>query len=251
MENSTKKYRVDELLVIQGLCETRSQAKQLILEGKVLYEGNPLNKPGKTLPVDAQLKLLEPLKFVSRSGLKLEAFLEKFAIEVTHKHALDIGASTGGFTDCLLQRGVQSVTCIDVGHSQLHEKIKSNPQVTNIEKTNARDLNPAILPYADFDIAVIDVSFISLTKIIPTIWPLVKKGGHLIALIKPQFEATKEEISKGKGLIKDPKIQQRVVNKILAFIKEECSNHTIIGLADSPILGGDGNKEFLIGITKN
>lgn len=251
MENSTKKYRIDELLVINNLCTSRSQAKQLILEGKILLDGTPITKPSKTLPQDAKLTLTTPPRFVARSGEKLAAFLEKFNISVNNLNALDIGASTGGFTDCLIQKEVHSVTCVDVGHGQLHEKILTNTKVTNLEKTNARDLSPSQLPHSEYDIIVVDVSFISLTKILPTLWPLLKKSGYLIALIKPQFEATKEEISKSKGILKDPNIHTRILSEIQAFIESEFPNNSPIGTIESPILGGDGNKEFLIGLTKN
>jgi len=243
--------RTDELLVQQGLCETRSQAKQLILAGKVTLDSFPITKPSKMLPSNASLTLSSPLPYVSRAGEKLQAFLDHFTIDPSNKHILDVGASTGGFTDCLLQKNASSATCIDVGHNQLHSKLRGYPRVTNLEKINARNLPPSILPQSPYDIIVIDLSFISLTKVITHLWSFLKIDGILIALIKPQFEATKQEIDRACGIIKDPTIHQRVLHEILQFCLTHLPNVSLIGHIPSPIKGTDGNQEFLLGLIKS
>lgn len=248
--SSTTKIRIDELLFQQGLCESRSQARSLILAGKVSINNQPITKPGKTIPPSSPLSLSSPPPYVSRAGQKLEAFLNHFNIDPSHKHILDIGASTGGFTDCLLQKNALSATCIDVGHNQLHPKLLNDPRVTNLEKTNARTLPPHLLPRPSYNLIVIDLSFISLTKVLPHIWTFLEPNGTLIALIKPQFEATKEEIDRVCGIIKDPQLHHRIINQLLQFCLTELPNSTLIGHIPSPLKGTDGNQEFLIGLTK-
>jgi 23S rRNA (cytidine1920-2'-O)/16S rRNA (cytidine1409-2'-O)-methyltransferase len=246
------RHRADELLVARGLVASRTLAQALILAGQVRTgPDSVIAKPSQLLPQDSFLQIDQPPRFVGRGGEKLDAFLEKFAVETSGAHALDIGASTGGFTDCLLQRGAADVTCVDVGHGQLHAKLRNDKRVTNREKINARELQKISLPRENYDLVVIDVSFISLTKILPAAWARVRDGGKLIALVKPQFEATKAEASKGKGIIRDAAIQQRVLENIKTYAAMELSGATLFGEMESPITGGDGNKEFLAGWKKN
>lgn len=245
---TTKKIRLDELLVEQGLAESRSQAKALILAGKVLLGTERLDKPGRTLPSDSSLIVEQPPRFVSRGGEKLEGFLEQFEVSMEGLHILDVGASTGGFTDCCLQRGAVSATCVDVGRAQMHNKLIQDSRVTNIEKTNARHLKPGDLPRDSYPRIVMDLSFISLTKVLPVVWPFLEPGGCLIALVKPQFEARKEEVDAGRGIIRDEAIHQRVLGEIRDFALSGLPCAELIGTMDSPIKGTDGNREFLIGL---
>ncbi len=164
---------------------------------------------------------------------------------------LDVGASTGGFTDCALQAGAASVTCLDVGRAQLHGKLLADPRVTNLEQVNARHLDPAILPRSAYDAVVMDLSFISLRHILPRVWPVLRAGGTLVALVKPQFEAGKAEVDKGQGVIRDPAVQERVLAEIRAFALAELPGAALVGVMDSPITGTDGNREFLLGLTKD
>lgn len=245
-----QKQRLDELLVARGLAESRSQAKSLIMLGRVLHGTERLDKPGKEFPIDLELRIEQPPRFVSRGGEKLVGFLEKFSLNLTGAHVLDVGASTGGFTDCVLQAGAASVVCVDVGRAQLHAKLRSDPRVTNLEKINARRLQSADLPRSDFDFAVMDLSFISLKSVLPAVWPLVKRGGLLIALVKPQFEAGKAEVDKGRGVIRDSAVQDAVLADITRFALAELHGSHLLGSIDSPITGTDGNREFLLGLKK-
>lgn len=247
---SPKKIRLDELLVANGLADTRSRAKALILAGKVLLGTERLDKPGRSLPADAPIRVESPPRFVSRGGEKLEGFLDQFEIDVTGLRHLDVGASTGGFTDCCLQRGTISATCIDVGRAQMHNRLIQDPRVTNIEKTNARHLQPGDLPHDDYPLIVMDLSFISLTKVLPAVWQFMAPGGRLIALIKPQFEAEKKEVDAGKGIIRDEAIQERILESIKTFALNELPGAELIGTMDSPIKGTDGNREFLMGLVR-
>lgn len=250
--NSTpQKLRLDELLVEKGLAETRSQAKALILAGKVYLGTERVDKPGHQFPVNSSLYMETPPRFVSRGGEKLEGFLNHFKIDIVGQRHLDIGASTGGFTDCCLQRGSMSATCVDVGRAQLHNKLISDDRVINIEKTNARHLKPGDLPFDDYPLIVIDVSFISLTKILPSVWQFLAPGGHLIALVKPQFEAEKHEVDAGRGIIRDETVQQRVLKTIQDFALSQLLEASLIGTMDSPIKGTDGNREFLVGLLRS
>jgi len=239
---------LDELLVAQGLAESRSQAKALILAGKVLLGTERVDKPGRTLPADSEVRVEQPPRFVSRGGDKLVGFLDHFALSVEGHHLLDVGASTGGFTDCCLQRGALSATCLDVGRAQLHNKLIQDPRVTNLEKTNARHLQPGDLPRAAYSRIVMDLSFISLTKVLPAVWPFLQPGGCLVALVKPQFEAQKKEVDAGRGIIRDPAVQERVLTEIRDFALASLPGAELIGSIDSPIRGTDGNREFLIGL---
>ncbi len=245
-----RKIRLDELLVQNGQAETRSQAKAIILSGKVRVGTEILDKPGKTLPEDSPIEIQQPPRFVGRGGEKLERALAAFSIDCRERHLLDIGASTGGFTDCALQAGAASATCVDVGHSQLHSKLRNDPRVTNLEKTNARHLQPGDLPRETYDLVVIDVSFISLRLILPAVWPFLTPGGHLIALVKPQFEADKKEVDRGAGVIRDETIQQRVLAEIETFARESLPGARHLGSIDSPIKGAEGNREFLLALQK-
>ncbi len=248
---STKKIRLDELLVINGLADTRSRAKALILAGKVMLGTDRLDKPGRTLPADSPIEVESPPRFVSRGGEKLDGFLEQFNIDVAGLRFLDVGASTGGFTDCCLQRGALTATCVDVGRAQMHNRLIQDERVTNIEKTNARHLQPGDLPFEDYPLIVMDLSFISLTKVLPAVWQFMAPGGRLIALVKPQFEAEKHEVDAGRGIIRDEAIHERVLQSIQAFALAELPGATLIGTMDSPIKGTDGNREFLMGLVRD
>lgn len=247
---SASKQRLDELLVARGLAETRSQAKALIMSGRVLHGTDRLDKPGKEFAGDIELTVEQPPRFVSRGGEKLLGFIERFSIDLTGAHVLDVGASTGGFTDCSLQAGAADVVCVDVGRAQLHARLRADSRVTNLEKVNARHLKAGDLPRAEFDALVMDLSFISLKSVLPAVWPFVRAGGVLIALVKPQFEAGKAEVDKGRGIIRDVAVQQRVLDDITAFALADLGGATLVGSMDSPITGTDGNREFLIGLRK-
>ncbi|MGE0130597.1 MAG: TlyA family RNA methyltransferase [Blastocatellales bacterium] len=241
MKSKIGKERLDKLLVTRGLADTRAKAQSLILAGQVFSNQQRLDKAGHLVPVDIELTIKEPLPFVSRGGLKLAAAIERFEIEVANKVCLDIGASTGGFTDCLLQRGAARVVAVDVGHGQLDWKLRQDNRVEARENVNARYLSPDDFTQR-FDIVVADVSFISLTKILPVVAPLVRKPAFVIVLIKPQFEVGREEVGKG-GIVRDETAQQRVVEEIVSFAAK--SGMRLVGVIDSPILGADGNREFL------
>ena len=247
---NVKKIRLDELLVAQGLADTRSRAKALILAGKVKLGTDRLDKPGRSLPTDAPIEVESPPRFVSRGGEKLEGFLDQFKIDVTGLRHLDVGASTGGFTDCCLQRGTISATCVDVGRAQMHNQLIQDQRVTNIEKTNARYLKIGDLPFDNYPLIVMDLSFISLTKVLPAVWQFLAPEGRLIALVKPQFEAEKREVDAGRGIIRDQAIQQRILASIQSFALEQLAGAALIGTMDSPIKGTDGNREFLMGLTR-
>lgn len=246
-----QKLRLDEYLVAKNLVDTRSRAKALILAGKVMQETQRLNKPGQMVTLDAPIRVIEPPRFVSRGGEKLEGFIKEFSISMQDCCILDVGASTGGFTDCCLQNGAKQATCVDVGRAQLHNKLIQDPRVTNIEKLNARYLTADDLPHDEYPRIVMDLSFISLKKILPSVWTVLAENGILIALIKPQFEAEKHEVDAGKGIITDSAIHQRILQDLLAFSKNSLPHSKIIGHIDSPIKGTDGNKEFLVGLTKS
>ncbi len=245
------KQRLDELLVARGLAPSRAQAKALIMTGRVRHGTERLEKPGKEYPADFDLSVDQPPRFVSRGGEKLAAFLERFPVDLTGAHVLDVGASTGGFTDCALQAGAASATCVDVGHSQLHDKIRRDPRVTNLEKTNARHLAPGMLPRAAYDALVMDLSFISLKSVLPAVWPFLRPGGTLIALVKPQFEAGKAEVDKGQGIIRDDAVRGRVMTEVREFALRELAGAQLRGEMESPVHGADGNREFLLGLTKS
>ena len=245
-----KNLRLDELLVELGYCDSRSRAKALILAGKVRRGTEILDKPGKSYASDLEVTVIQPPRFVGRGGEKLDAYLKAFPTRTEGMRSLDVGASTGGFTDCLLQRGVERAVCIDVGRAQLHNKLLQDPRVTNIEKLNARYVTPDQLPYPKYDVIVMDLSFISLKKVLPAIWPLLETSGKLIALVKPQFEAPKQLVDKGRGIIKDNAVRQEILDGITSWSLEELKGAELEGTIESPISGGDGNREYLMGLIK-
>lgn len=236
------KERADALLLSRGLCDSREQAKRLILAGEVLTGTSVIAKPSTKLDSEAPLTVKEKPRFVGRGGLKMEGALDTFNIDPTGMTCLDVGASTGGFTDCLLQRGAIKVHAVDVGTNQLAWKLRSDPRVHVKEKFNARHMTPDDIG-DPIDLAVTDVSFISLTKILPAMFSTLKASGQIVCLIKPQFELNREDISKG-GIVRNPELHQRAVDKIHQFITKELE-HTWIKCIDSPIKGTDGNREFL------
>lgn len=246
-----KKQRLDELLVARGLCASRSQAKALIMSGRVRHGTERLDKPGKEFPVDFDLSIDQPPRFVSRGGEKLDAYLAQFPVDLAGAHLLDVGASTGGFTDCALQAGAASATCVDVGTGQLHDKLRRDPRVTSLEKTNARHLSPGSLPRAAYDVVVMDLSFISLRSVLPSVWPFLRPGGVLIALVKPQFEAGKAEVDRGQGVIRDDVVRARVLAEVRDFALRELPGATLHGECECPVHGADGNREFLLGLAKS
>ena len=243
--------RLDQALVEQGLCASREQAKRAVMAGEVRVNGQPARKPSESVDPQDRIELLSRPKFVGRGGLKLEHGLEHFRVDVTGLIAVDLGASTGGFTDCLLQRGAAKVYAVDVGCGQLAWKLRRNPRVVVMERTNARDLTLKHFPqpFVPFDLAVIDCSFISLRKILPPAIALLRPAGRIIALIKPQFEAGKAEADKGAGVIRDPQIHERVLREIGDFVAAEPGLRWG-GVTESPVLGPAGNKEFLALIEK-
>ncbi len=249
--------RADETLVKLGISPSRSKARALIEEGKAFCKsGNsefPIDKASRKIPDGASIRIAEGAltgKYVSRAGLKLEAFLDKFGIDLLGAKILDAGASTGGFTDCALSKGAKSSACVDVGKNQLHQKIASDPRVENYENTDVRNLYPKIFKGESFDFICADLSFISLEKILPHLWPLLKIGGKLVCLVKPQFESSPEIMRKNKGVLRDSALQLKALKKISDFAKSELKGCEEIGFMESPILGGDGNKEFLAGFKK-
>lgn len=236
------KERLDKLLVERGLVETRAKAQALILAGQIFSNQQRLEKAGQLVAIEAPLTVKETMPFVSRGGFKLAAALDHFGVDVTGKVCLDIGASTGGFTDCLLQRGAARVVAVDVGHGQIDWKLRQDARVEVRENVNARYLQPE--DFAEqFDLAVGDVSFISLTKILSVVPALLKPSALVITLIKPQFEVGREEVGKG-GIVRDEAAQLRVVDEIVAFAASIGLRSR--GVIDSPILGMDGNREFLV-----
>jgi 23S rRNA (cytidine1920-2'-O)/16S rRNA (cytidine1409-2'-O)-methyltransferase len=241
MKAKANKERLDKLLVTRGLAETRAKAQALILAGQVFSGEQRLEKAGQLVAHDLPLTLKTPLPYVSRGGLKLAAALDHFKLEVAGRVCLDIGASTGGFTDCLLQRGAARVVAVDVGHGQLDWRLRNDARVEVREHVNARYLQAADFNER-FDLIVADVSFISLTKILPALPPLLQPAASLITLIKPQFEVGKNEVGKG-GVVRDEAAQQRVVAEICACA--ESLGLLTRGVLDSPLLGADGNREFL------
>ena len=242
-KDKIKKIRLDRLLEERGLAESRERAQALIVAGKILVDGQKKEKAGSLVPKEAEIRVLgEALPYVSRGGLKLEAALRAFAVSVNGKTALDVGASTGGFTDCLLQHGCAKVYALDVGYGQLAWKIRQDPRVITIERTNIRELDPALVP-EPVDIAVIDVSFISLEKVIPPLLPFLSAEGEIIALIKPQFEAGREQVGKG-GIVRDEAARTAAVQRIQAFLNG--LGLDVRGVMPSPITGQDGNVEYLV-----
>lgn len=238
------KERIDKLLVEHGLADSRTRAQALVMAGLVLVDEKKAEKPSDKFEITATIRLKgasSELRYVGRGGLKLEAALHDFEIDPTGLDCIDIGSSTGGFTDCLLQHGAKHVTCIDSGTNQLVWSLRNDDRVDVRERTNARELKAGDFNSL-FDLAVMDVSFISVTKIIPAIIPLLKPTGRLVVLIKPQFEVGRGEVGKG-GIVREVEKHERVVNEVNTFLTNLGLRQ--VGLINSPILGAEGNKEFL------
>jgi 23S rRNA (cytidine1920-2'-O)/16S rRNA (cytidine1409-2'-O)-methyltransferase len=243
-----KKERLDKILVERGLTQSRERARALIMARQVVVADHVAEKPGQMVPVTAEVRLKgELLPFVSRGGLKLQKALEEFNIDVVGLTVLDVGASTGGFTDCLLQRGAKKVIAVDVGYGQLAWKLRQDERVVNLEKTNIRYLTPDKLPQVP-DLAVIDASFISLAKVLPAVLTLLGTGGAIIALIKPQFEVGRGEVGKG-GVVRDSEKHREVIDTIKSVA--ENLGLEVRGVTESPLFGPRGNREFLIFMATN
>ncbi|WP_275942857.1 TlyA family RNA methyltransferase [Desulfosediminicola flagellatus] len=237
-----KKIRLDQLLVQRNFCDSLSKAQAVIGAGEVYVNDTPADKAGQPFPADAPIRVKEKCRYVSRGGLKLERGLEYFNINATDMCCLDVGASSGGFTDCLLQNGAAKVFAVDVAYGQLDWKIRQDERVVVIERFNARKLTPEVLKQP-IDLAVMDTSFISITKIIPFLLPLFNDTLQIVALIKPQFELPKYKIGKG-GVVRDSELHQEAIDLILEFADK--INLTSHGVVESPIRGPKGNTEFLI-----
>ena len=242
-----KRERIDKLLVERGLAGSRNRAQAMVMAGQVLAENQRVDKPGQLVEAGAEIRIKgESLKYVSRGGLKLEAALSRFKVNPEGRVCIDVGASTGGFTDCLLQHGAARVWAVDVGHNQLAWRIRQDARVEVVEGLNARSLSEAAFP-VKFDLATVDVSFISLTKILPALVKVLAAAADCIALIKPQFEVGKGEVGKG-GIVGDPLKHRRVLTEIVDSVYQIGFNPA--GLIASPILGAEGNREFLIHLTR-
>lgn len=222
-------------------------AQRLIMAGLVYIDGQKSDKPGMSFREDADVEVREVLPYVSRGGLKLAGALEFFSFEAIGAVALDVGASTGGFTDVLLQQGALKVYAVDVGHGQLHYKLQQDARVINLEKTHVRKLTPLLIPEL-VDVLVMDTSFISLHKVLPPSWPFLKPGGWCVALIKPQFEVEPKHLD--KGVVRDQTVRQQVVDDILGFVRENLSGAVVAGVTESPIHGPKGNVEYLLGMRR-
>ena len=240
-----KRERIDKLLLERGMAASRTKAQALVMAGAVLVDEQLVNKPSEMFALDANIRIKgdgDPTsRYASRAGAKLEAALREFKIDAGGLRCLDIGASTGGFTDCLLRHGADKVVAVDVGHNQLDWCLRNDPRVESREGVNARYLKPEDFD-RKFDLATLDVSFISATKILPAIVPLLKNEGRIITLIKPQFEVGKGEVGKG-GVVTDPARHRRVVREVNGFAQK--LGLRVSGVIESPIEGADGNKEFL------
>ena len=238
-----KKERVDVLCVEQGLFDSREKAKRAIMAGIVRDDYDYIDKPGTKIPIDSHLYIKgEKLRYVSRGGLKLEKALQTFHLELNNLLMLDIGSSTGGFTDCALQHGAREVYALDVGTNQLVWKLRNDPRVHVLEQTNFRYASMDLFQYGQPEFASIDVSFISLKHIFPTLSKILKKGSYCVALIKPQFEAGRDDVGK-HGIVSQPEIHHRVIQEVIQYAHEQ--GFSLQGLTYSPITGGEGNIEFL------
>jgi 23S rRNA (cytidine1920-2'-O)/16S rRNA (cytidine1409-2'-O)-methyltransferase len=247
---SEDRQRLDDLLVARGLYATRSRARDAITRGAVAVDGAVVAKPGHAIATSSDIRVDDPAaRYVSRSALKLIAGLDHFGLDPSGSHALDIGASTGGFTQVLLERGAAHVIALDVGHGQLDQKLRNDPRVTAIEGLNARDLTLAHLDGKTPDFLASDVSFISLTLALPPALALAAPGASGVFLVKPQFEAGREAIGKG-GILRDPAEGPRIAERLRAWLDAE-PGWRALGLCDSPVAGGDGNREFLLAGVKD
>ena len=247
MKEKKKKERLDVLLVKRGLAESREKAKAIIMTGNVFVEEQREDKAGSTFSEDAQIRIKgTPMKYVSRGGYKLEKAMELWHVPLQDKLCMDVGSSTGGFTDCMLQNGAVKVYAIDVGTNQLAWKLRQDERVVSMEKTNIRYVTPEDI--ADpIDFSSIDVAFISLTKVLIPVWNLLKNGGRVVCLVKPQFEAGREKVGK-KGVVRDKKVHEEVVCHIMKYALS--MGFEILGLSYSPIKGPEGNIEYLLYIEK-
>ena len=234
------KQRIDSLLVDRGLVESRAKAQALIMAGEVSVDGKTIIKAGTLVAEEAVIDILQPPPFVSRGGIKLDYALDRFQLDVSSKVAADIGASTGGFTDCLLKRGAGRVYAVDVGYGQLDYRLRQDKRVVVMERVNAR--YPISLP-EKVDLATMDLSFISVEKVIPSVAQLLKDGGYLVVLLKPQFEAHRSEVGKG-GIVKQTVVHARVLGRFIAWMTGH--GFRLGGLVASPILGAEGNMEFFL-----
>lgn len=246
------KSRLDQALVDRGLCGSRTQAQKSVMAGQVRVNGHPAAKPSDTVREGDLVELLAPDRYVSRGGHKLEHAIVQFRVDPAGLRCADLGASTGGFTDCLLQHGAARVHAIDVGHGQLAWRLRQDPRVVVLERTNARHLAPEAFPAGDvpFDLIVADCSFISLRLILPAAAALLRPGGTILALVKPQFEAGREEVDRGAGVITDPAIHAAVIGELKAFVLASLPGLSWIDITESPLLGPAGNREFLAQLQK-
>jgi len=236
------KIRLDVLLTERGLQESRQKAQATIMSGQVFVNGQRVDKPGTSVPGGAEVEIRGGgLKYVSRGGLKLEKAMASFPITLTGAVCADIGASTGGFTDCMLQNGARKVYAVDVGYGQFAWKLRTDPRVVCMERTNARFLTHEQIP-DELDFSSVDVSFISLKLILPALSGLLREGGEAVCLVKPQFEAGREKVGK-KGVVRDPEVHREVLEHFLEYAKE--NNFTVLGMTYSPIRGPEGNIEYL------
>lgn len=241
------KMRLDKLLLARNLVPTREKAQALVLAGRVLVNEQKMDKPGSSVTELAAIRILgDDLRYVSRGGFKLEAAIERWNIDLTGRFCLDVGASTGGFTDCMLQHGAAKVLAVDTGYGQIAQKLRDDPRVTLMERTNARHIEPGDLPQG-INFLGLDVAFISATLILPAVIPAVfdqaSNGAECVVLVKPQFEAGREHVGKG-GVVRDPVAHQLAIEKVRACITSLGGEATEV--TDSPILGAEGNREFLL-----
>jgi 23S rRNA (cytidine1920-2'-O)/16S rRNA (cytidine1409-2'-O)-methyltransferase len=240
---SEKKKRADVLLVERGLAPTRAKAQALLLAGQVYSAEQRIEKSGQLVAHDAPLRINESERFVSRGGHKLDGAVEKLSIEVSGRIAADIGASTGGFSDCLLQRGAAKVYAVDVGERQLATRLVADPRVVVMDRTNARYLEPSAFA-EPLELVVVDASFIGIEKLLPALARILPEGGHLLALIKPQFEAGKQEAARSKGVIRDPELRAQLIERARASVAEH--GFEILGGCDSQLAGPKGNVEYFV-----
>lgn len=247
----SKKKRLDEIVLERGFAASRSEAKALIMTGKVLRGTERLTKAGTKYEEDIELEVEAGQRFVGRGGEKLLGWIDTFGLSFEGCQVLDVGACTGGFTDCALQHGAEGATCLDVGYGQLHMKLRNDERVTNLEKTNARYLSEEMLPYPKYERMVMDLSFISLKTVLPCVWQFLADDGVLVALVKPQFEVGKEIADKFKGVIRDENARRNAMDTVKSFALEHLVGAEYVGEMTSPIKGGDGNVEFLLGLRKS
>lgn len=245
---TVRKERLDRLLVEKGLVETREKARALIMEGKVVAGGRPIDKPGASVGADVEIRLLkEDHSYVSRGGKKLKAAVQAFGIDPAGMAVMDVGASTGGFTDCILREGARKVYAVDVGYGQLAWNLRKDPRVVNLERRNIRYLNREEVD-EDVDLILIDASFISIEKFLAHLLGFLRKGGAILGLIKPQFEVGKADVGKG-GVVRDATLHRKVIERISAHCLE--LGLKVLGVVESPLLGPKGNKEFFIHLKKD